>query len=135
MNAEKAQQILAALEDGKSLRAACEGLCDAATVLKWKEKDEEFAQQYVRARNIGYQKRADEIIDIADTPMIGEIRTVKPDGSVEIKYVDMIDHRRLRVDSRKWELSKMLPKIYGDKVEHEHKGKVVIAATAHDESL
>jgi hypothetical protein len=32
-------------------------------------------------------------------------------------------------------LSKMLPKVYGDKVEHEHKGSVNIVATSQDEKL
>ena len=31
---------------------------------------------------------------------------------------------RLRVDSRKWMLSKMLPKVYGDKLDHNVSGSV-----------
>ena len=29
----------------------------------------------------------------------------------------MLGHRKLQIDTRKWMLSKMLPKIYGDKLE------------------
>jgi len=35
---------------------------------------------------------------------------------------DVIAHKRVQIDTRKWMLSKMLPKIYGDKVLQEHTG-------------
>jgi hypothetical protein len=35
----------------------------------------------------------------------------------------MTDHRKLRVDARKWVVSKMNPKKYGDKVEIDHSSK------------
>ena len=47
---------------------------------------------------------ADQIAEIADT------------GSGDVS------RDRLRVDTRKWYLSKVLPKLYGDKVEVEHSG-------------
>lgn len=36
---------------------------------------------------------------------------------------EAIARNRLRVETRKWMLSKMLPKMYGDKVTTEHTGK------------
>jgi hypothetical protein len=45
---------------------------------------------------------ADELVDIAD------------DGGDE-----GVQRSRLRIDTRKWVLSKMKPKRYGDKVEHD----------------
>ena len=113
---EKADKILQALERGASLRkAAADVGLSHTSVLQWVDEIPEFADQYARARLRGYQLLADELIDIADTPMVGEVRTVRQDGSEEVKYADMIEHRRLRIDSRKWMLSKMLPKVYGDK--------------------
>ncbi len=44
----------------------------------------------------------DEIIEIADTPQLGTKKVIKPDGSVETTEGDMIEHRRLRIDARKW---------------------------------
>jgi hypothetical protein len=35
---------------------------------------------------------------------------------------DVIAHKRVQIDTRKWMLSKMLPKVYGDKVTTEHSG-------------
>ena len=37
----------------------------------------------------------------------------------------MIRHRRLQVDTRKWALSKALPKIYGGKLEVDNKHTIV----------
>jgi len=37
---------------------------------------------------------------------------------------EVIGRSRLRVDTRKWYLSKVLPKIYGDKLQTEHSGTI-----------
>ena len=63
----------------------------------------------------------DEMLDIADTPVVGLKTTSKPTG-VETVEGDMIDHRRLQIETRKWLLGKMAPKKYGDKHIHEHGG-------------
>jgi hypothetical protein len=55
------------------------------------------------------------------------LRKVKEtkDGTFKEKG-DMVDRSRLQIDARKWILSKLLPKKYGDKVEHEHSGGVTV---------
>ena len=59
--------------------------------------------------------------DIADTPSIAMIIKKKNVGTTkqkkEIIYQDATNHRRLQIDTRKWLLSKLLPKKYGDKLE------------------
>ena len=87
-----------------------------------------FAAKYARARAVGYERMAEEIVAIADTPMIGTKSVSKATG-LEITEGDMIEHRRLQVDTRKWMLAKMLPKVYGDKQQIEHSGAVDIAST------
>ena len=54
------------------------------------------------------------MMEIADTPQPGIKRKTLPDGSVETLEGDMIDHRRLQVDTRKWALARMFPKRFGD---------------------
>lgn len=81
---------------------------------------EGFSAHYTRARDIGLDALADEAIEIADTPMIGEKRKVKGTGDtaeVEVTTGDMVERARLRVEARKWYLSKLAPKKYGDKLE------------------
>lgn len=123
---ELANEICIALAEGKSLRSICEpdDFPSESTVRAWALDNVggTFSAQYSRAREIGYSRLAEEILQIADTPMIG--RKIKQTGeSIEETIGDMIEHRRLQVDSRKWMLSKMLPKIYGDKLNLEGSGE------------
>lgn len=59
---------------------------------------------------------AAEIIKIADTPVVGIKKKTNEKGEVETTEGDMIEHRRLQVDARKWAASKLAPKKYGDKL-------------------
>lgn len=115
-----ADKILARLSAGESLRAICrdDGMPAESTVRLWAMEDVEgFAAQYTRARDLGLDAIADEILEIANTPVPGITKTTKADGGIEEKQGDMIEHRRLQVDSRKWYLSKLAPKRYGDKMQ------------------
>lgn len=69
------------------------------TVLGWAAKAP-FSDQYATARETGYRLMADELVEIADDKAGDPARD------------------RLRLDTRKWLLSKALPKVYGDKLAH-----------------
>jgi hypothetical protein len=94
---------------------------DKSTIFRWLERHQEFSDQYARAREMQAEALADEITYIADTPMPG-IKTKTTDKGVEVTEGDMIEHRRLQVDARKWIASKLKPKKYGDKTETTHVG-------------
>lgn len=121
---ELALQICEQIAGGTSLRKVCaqDGMPDKTTVLRWLLKNEDFRTQYTHAREMQADCFVDEIVDIADTTEQGVIITEKPDG-VETKYADMIEHRRLRIEARKWTAAKMRPKKYGDKIVNEHTGE------------
>lgn len=116
--------ICARLAEGESLRAICseEGMPSESLVRKWALTDAEFGAQYARARDLGLEALADEIIHISNTPVRGVKTKTGDDGKVETTEGDMIEHRRLQVDARKWYLSKLAPKKYGDKLTTEHTG-------------
>lgn len=125
---EIASRICERLSAGETLRAICrdENMPHEATVRSWAldvENKPDFSTQYAKAREIGYATLFDQLLEIADTPMPGVTVIEKPTGT-ETKSGDMIEHRRLRVDTRKWMLAKALPKIYGDKQQIEHSGNV-----------
>lgn len=113
---ELAAQICKKLADGYTLRRVCrdDAMPSEATVRTWALEDREgFSSQYARAREIGYYAMADETIEISDD---GSNDTYKDDeGNVRTDQ-DVIARSRLRVDTRKWLLSKALPKVYGDKL-------------------
>ena len=122
-SAEIAEWILDGLSDGRTLLDICddEGLPTSRTVHSWvTENREGFAARYHRAREIGCHTVADEILAIADDSrtdwVLRRTEAGKPDGPVEVIF----DHEhvrrcRLRIDARRWLLSKILPRTYGDR--------------------
>lgn len=112
-----ADTICDRLEAGETLRAICrdEGMPAPQTVLRWTKANEAFSEQYARARETGYGHMADELLEIADDK--SKDAFVDIDGTVHVN-AEVVARSRLRVDTRKWLLSKALPKIYGDKLAH-----------------
>jgi hypothetical protein len=132
--------VCSELKRGRSLDDVCRdaGMPHASTFLDWVEEDPTgIGQDYAHAREIGYSLLADQILAISDKThewvTIQELDPdgkplFNPDGTPLLKQVlmplnsDVIAHKRVQIDTRKWMLSKMLPKVYGDKVTTEHTG-------------
>lgn len=126
---ELAAEICKRLAEGRlSLRKICLALgVSESGVRKWALEDAEgFGAQYAHARHLGYLVMADDVLETADTPVEGVTTKWSPLNGLEETKGDMFNHRRLQVDTRKWLLSKVLPKIYGDKIAVEHSGTVSI---------
>lgn len=119
---ELALEICKRLSAGESLRTICldEGMPAATTVHQWVIEDKEgFSKQYARARAIQAENMFDEILEIAD----GSDNVV--DIGTEKKSSAYAQNQRLRVDSRKWYLSKVLPKKFGDKMDVTSDGEAI----------
>jgi len=116
-----AQQICDQIAEGYSLRKICkqQGYPSKTAVFRWLLDDslKGFRDQYARAREMQAQGWADDIIDIADDGENDTYIASVDDEAVERTNFDNIQRSRLRVDARKWILSKLLPKKYGDKIE------------------
>jgi hypothetical protein len=107
---KKITEVLKHMRDGHSLRqSSIKAGITPQSVLRAVDKDSELAEQYAQARAAMIDKIADDIITIADEEMI-------PTGEGKVDSA-MVQKQRLRVDTRKWLLSKMAPKKYGDKLE------------------
>lgn len=116
---ELAQEICEKLAEGMTLREVCraEHLPPESTVRLWALDDREgFAAHYERARMIGYLAMADDLIEIADNGTNDWMDRNGADDEGWQANGEHLQRSRLRVDTRKWMLSKTLPKIYGDKV-------------------
>jgi hypothetical protein len=99
------------LLEGETLKSICQGPdmpADSTVRLSVLDNVQGFAEQYACARLVGYHTMADDMLDIADNP--------ETDAAA-------VNRDRLKVDTRKWLLSKALPKIYGDRVTAEVTGK------------
>lgn len=112
---EVANKVCEGLTNGLSLRKSCEEAGTThPTFIRWTEDNKDLADQYTRARMIGWQLLADEVLTISDDSTNDTY--TDDDGNVRTNQ-EVVARSRLRVDSRKWMLSKMLPKVYGDKLE------------------
>jgi hypothetical protein len=124
---EIGEKICEGIASGKSLRRVCQedGMPTTSMVCRWllSEKYEDFREQYARARRIQYERLADELFDIADDGSNDWMTIQRGKEEIEVANHEHINRSRLRVDTRKWFLSKVLPKIYGDKVEVSNSGK------------
>lgn len=121
------------IADGESLRSICasDDMPSKATVCKWLSEDKAFSDQYARAREMQADALFDEIIDIADDGSNDWMEKRSANGDV-IGWVENGEALRrsvLRVDARKWMAGKLRPKKYGEKLDVEHSGEVVINVT------
>lgn len=97
--------ILEAMENGQSLRQACNTFDVAiSSFLRWVDEDKELADQYARARARLLDAKAEELEEIGD-------EAANAESAVTVAGL------RLKSDNRKWLLSKLAPKKYGDKLE------------------
>jgi len=102
---EKIAAILELMQEGTSLRKCCEAADVAiSTFLGWVDADKALAEQYAGARARMLDAQAEALEEI------GELAE-KAETAVEVAGL------RLKSDNRKWLLSKLAPKKYGDKLE------------------
>lgn len=121
-------QICELLMQGNSLRSICEsneGFPSESMVRKWAmDPNNPFSTQYARAREIQAERFADELIEIADGKDALKCVQVVGHGADEQIVMDAAS-TRLRLDARKWVISKVLPKKYGDKLDITSDGEKV----------
>jgi len=121
---------------GESVRAITrDGDMPAMTTFfRWLNEKKEFREQYAIAKELGAEALFAEIIGIADDGTNDLMAKISKDGEA-LGYQtngEVIARSRLRVDTRKWYLSKVLPKLYGDKQQVEHTGVIGLTEVLSD---
>lgn len=118
---ETADALCAHLSDGLSLREICrmDGMPSKSTVMRWLHDNQSFRDQYARAKEIGIEALAEDILDIADDATNDWMERFDKDGQNVAWQLngEAVRRSQIRIDARKWLLSKLAPKRYGDKVE------------------
>lgn len=126
---EVAEEILRRLSEGESLRSICrdDHLPAESTVRLWAVDDiHGFSAQYARARDVGLDAVADELLEISDDATNDWMERNGSDSEGWAVNGEALGRSRLRVDTRKWLLSKMAPKKYGDRVALDHSGGITL---------
>jgi len=109
--AEVAERVIDSMVgEGLSLRKASlmHGV-SAQTVLRALDGDRALAEHYDRARAAVIERLADEVMELADAPVAKLDNGATDPG--------LVRQRQLQVDTRKWFLSKLAPKVYGDRLD------------------
>ena len=106
------------IESGKSLRFALSQIpLSSSTFFIWIEEDPEKSKQYVYVTDIRTELKFESIEqDYSEEPQ----RDAET-GRIDSAWVQL---QRLKIDAKKWELSKLNPKKYGDKIQQELSGQV-----------
>lgn len=99
-SAKLASNVCLAISEGISLNRFCRhSNLSRGFIENWLRSDSAFQSQYARAREIMANRYADDIVDLSDSATPGNAHVV-----------------RLQVDTRRWVASKLLPKVYGDRL-------------------
>ena len=107
--AEIAAEVCKRIELGETVRAiaADPEMPGRTAIFEWLRAHGDFADQYARAREESAHSSADQVVDIAQDVLAGQ---VLPDAA------------RVAIDALKWTAGKRKPKVYGDKVTQEQTG-------------
>ena len=113
------KEILLEIMKGRSLTAILKteergNLPSKIIFFEWLKEDEELTNQYARATEVRADVIFDDILAIADE---NTNDTSINENGIEVVNNDVIQRSRLRIDARKWVLSKLNPKKFGDKTD------------------
>lgn len=105
-----ANKVVSAMQGGMSLHKSCAFVgINEVVFYRWIDSNPDLKERITRARDGLINKMAEEILELADAqPMIDN------EGKVDNGWVNQT---RLRIDARKWLLSKLCPKKYGDRLQ------------------
>ena len=105
---ELAKDICARIAEGESVRSIARDneMPTASTIFKWRLDIDTFSEQYDNAKDIGLEVRAEEIEEIAE------------------EHKD-VQRAKLIIDTKKWNMSKLKPKRFGDKMDVTSDGKAL----------
>ena len=101
-NEDIANKICDLFAMGYSMRQVCKekGMPVPSTIYLWLSKHREFSDKYVCAKADGQECLVDELSEIADKVLTGDYEP---------------NQARVAADIKKWHITKLAPKKYGDR--------------------
>ena len=120
---EIADGLCERIAEGESVNSICRSsdtdTPSKSTFFKWLTDQPTFSDKYTRAKELGAEAIAEDMFEIADDGTNDWMERVDREGTGTGTYTlngEHVQRSKLRVDTRKWYLSKILPKKYGDKI-------------------
>lgn len=118
----KAEQVIELIgTEALSIRKACERINYSAGSFLRHVEEEGLLERYTRAREARADLLFDELIEIADEPQ-GQV--IDEDGNTRLDS-GWQQHKKQRIDTRKWMLARMNAGKYGDKIDHTTNGESI----------
>lgn len=113
------QEILEYIEDGKPLRTILRDsdMPSSRTFYIWLDSDPDKVKRYARSTEIRAEEIFEDMLEIADDGTNDFMTITKGDVTYNVEDKEVTSRSRLRLDTRKWMLSKMQPKKYSDKLD------------------
>lgn len=119
-------KIIANMQSGMPMRKACQDVGLApSSFIEWCDADPLLAERYARARERLLDMMAEEILEISDEAVPSTAQ-----GSLDSAAVQQ---QRMRIDTRKWLMSKLAPQKYGERQHVEVSGKLTLESLVADE--
>lgn len=114
-----ADEFCANIAAGESMRTACKPahMPARATIFNWLRTNQDFLDQYTRAKVESADAMLEDIFDIADDGQNDYMETTYGDQSIYRINPEALQRSKLRVETRKWAMAKLQPKKYGDKLD------------------
>lgn len=94
-------------------------------MFKWLREHKLFSEQYTRAKQEAADAMAEDILDIADDGHNDWMERNYGEDTVWVTNGEALQRSKLRVDTRKFLMAKMKPKVYGDKLDLTSDGKAL----------
>jgi len=115
--------IIDRVANGESVRNVLleRDMPSSSTFFNWVDEDQIKSKQYARSLEL----RAEEKFQSIESDYMEEPQRDPTSGKIDGGWVQL---QRLKIDAKKWELSKLHPKKYGDRLEldNKHSGSVNI---------
>ena len=120
-----ADTLLERLGAGETMSDICRdpAMPARSSVMRWISEDKDgFGRLYEVAREMQAHELAESILTISDDGRNDWMLKNAADDAGWVANGENVQRSRLRVDARKWIVSKILPKQYGDVTRNEHSG-------------
>lgn len=125
---ERGDKICEYVAMGESMRtiAARKGMPAMSTIFKWLRENQDFSEQYARAKEDCADALVEDILDIADDGSNDYMEKLDKEGNVIgwVQNGEAVQRSRVRIDSRKWLAMKLKPKRYGDRLSVDSSSKI-----------